>query len=189
MEIRLSLRLGLLLGGGLFGGSLGSSLFSLSGALSLDVLGNGFFLLGGLTSSFLLISGGLLGSTESLELLVDSLFLSVDILLSSSFSLFSELLLSDLLLLHLVDGFNQDRLVLELVTLGGQVEVMVAIDNFEIYYLIFLHIFSNFLGISVLPKETSKNTLSSHPQDLLWHSGVLGTLSFTVTGVTTCEES
>ena len=36
----------------------------------------------------------------------------------SGFSLFFELLFSDLLLLHLVDGFNQDVLVLEEITLG-----------------------------------------------------------------------
>jgi hypothetical protein len=43
--------------------------------------------------------------------------------------LFSELLLSDLLLLHLVDGFDEHTLVLEEVTLGSEVEMMVAISK------------------------------------------------------------
>ena len=45
----------------------------------------------------------------------------------SGISLFFKLSFSDLFLLHLVDGFDQDGLVLELVTLGGDVEVMVDI--------------------------------------------------------------
>jgi len=60
---------------------------------------------------------------HSLGVLLLSEFL---VLLSSSFLLFSQLISLDLFGLHFVDGFNQDSLVLELVTLGGKVEVMVT---------------------------------------------------------------
>ena len=85
----------------------------------------------------------------------------------SSFSLFFELLFSDLLLLHLVDGFDQNVLVLEQVTLGGDVEMMIDI-------------LVNLLGFSILLEKSSEDSLSSHPEDLGWHSSVLGTLSLTV---------
>ena len=51
------------------------------------------------------------------KLSVHSLFLSFSILLPSCFSLISQLLLSDLFLLHLVNGFNQHTLILKQVTL------------------------------------------------------------------------
>jgi len=69
-----------------------------------------------------------------------------------------------------VDGFDQDSLVLELVTLAGQVEVMVQM-------------LVDFLGSSILSEESSQNSLSSDPKDLLGSSGFLGTLSLTGTGV------
>ena len=67
-----------------------------------------------------------------------------------------------------MDGFNQDTLVLELVTFGTQVEVMVD----------FL---ADLLGVSILSEKSSQNSLSSHPEDFLGHSGVLSSLSLTVT--------
>jgi len=85
----------------------------------------------------------------------------------SGFSLFFKLLFSDLFLLHLVDGFDQDVLVLEQVTLGGDVEMMIDI-------------LVNLLGFSILLEKSSEDSLSSHPEDLGWHSSVLGTLSLTV---------
>lgn len=60
-----------------------------------------------------------LNTSHLFKLSIDSLFLSFSILPSSGFSLISKLLLSDLFLFHLVDRFNQDTLVLELVTLRG----------------------------------------------------------------------
>ena len=104
------------------------------------------------------------------QLSVDSLFLPFLILLPSGFSLVSQLLLSDLLLLHLVDGLDQHRLVLELVTLGSQVEVVIDV-------------LGNFLGLSVLLQKSSEDSLSSHPQNLGWHSSVSGTSSLTKTGM------
>ena len=88
----------------------------------------------------------------------------------SSLLLLSKLLLSDLLLLGLVDGFDQDSLVLELVTLSSLVEVVV--DTL-----------SDLLGLSVLSQESSQDSLSAHPLDLDWESGVGSTLSLSVAGV------
>ena len=88
----------------------------------------------------------------------------------SSFSLFFELLFSDLLLLHLVDGFDQNVLVLEQVTLGGNVEMMIDI-------------LVDLLGFSIFLKKSSEDSLSSHPENLRRHSCVSGTLSLTETVV------
>ena len=102
-------------------------------------------------------------SMVSLALLLSSLDLS-------SLSLFFEELFSDLLLLHLVDGLDQYVLVLEEVTLGGEVEVMVDI-------------LGDLLGLSVLLEKSSEDSSSSHPDNLTWHSCVSGTLSLTKAGV------
>ena len=95
--------------------------------------------------------------------MVSLLLLGCGLDLSSVF-LLSELFLSDLLLLHLVDGFDEDRLVLELVTLGSEVEMMIDIRV-------------DLLGFSILSEESSENSLSTHPEDLGWHSGVSCSLS------------
>ena len=68
----------------------------------------------------------------------------------SGFSLFLELSFSDLFLLHLVDGFNQDSLVLELVTLGGKVEMMIDVSV-------------DLLGLSIFLEKSSEDSLSTHP--------------------------
>ena len=89
---------------------------------------------------------------------------------SSGLSLFLELGLSHFLLLHLVDGLNQHRFVLEKVTLGAEIEVMVDI-------------LGDFLGLSVFLEKSSKDSLSAHPENLGRHSSVSGTLSLTETVV------
>ena len=66
-----------------------------------------------------------------------------------------------------MNSFDQQTLVCELVTLGSQVEVMV-------------NIFADLLGVSILPQQSSQNSLSSHPENLLGHSGVLSSTSFTM---------
>lgn len=99
-----------------------------------------------------------------------SSILSQGCLLLSGFLLFSKCLFSDLLLLHLVDGLDQNRLVLELVTLGGEVEVMIDVTG-------------DLLGLSILSQKSSEDSLSSHPLNLDWHSGVSGTLSLSWTVV------
>lgn len=40
-------------------------------------------------------------------------------------------------------------------------------------------------GLSVLAEQASQDSLAAHPDDLCWHTGLLGTLSLTKTGVTT----
>jgi len=89
---------------------------------------------------------------------------------SSGLLLFSQLVSLNLLSLLLVDGFNQDSLVLELVTLAGHVEEMIEM-------------LIDFLGSSVFSQKSSEDSLSSDPEDLLWHSCFLGTLSLTGSGV------
>ena len=95
----------------------------------------------------------------SLELLGSSLDLS-------SLLLFGELVLSDGFLLLLVDGFNKDSLVLVDVTLSMDVEEMIDI-------------LGDLLGFSILLQKSSKDSSSSLPQDLGWHSSVSGTSSLT----------
>ena len=99
-----------------------------------------------------------------------SLGLLLSSLDSSGFSLFLELGLSDFLLLHLVDGLDQNGFVLELVTLRAEIEMMVDI-------------LGDLLGLSILLEKSSEDSLSSHPEDLRRHSCVSGTLSLTETVV------
>ena len=124
--------------------------------------------------SFLL--WGLLDDTHSDSLSVVSLILLFSSLDSSGLSLLLKFLLSLLFGLHLVDRLDQDGLVLELVTLWGQVEVMVDI-------------LCDFLWLSILSEQSSKNSLSSHPENLGWHSCVSGTLSLTSTGMSSLSLS
>ena len=44
-------------------------------------------------------------------------------------------------------------------------------------------IFRDFLRLSILSEESSENSLSSHPENLSWHSCVSGTLSLTSAGM------
>ena len=111
-----------------------------------------------------------LGNTHGDGLSVVSSLLSLGGLLLSGLLLVGELLLSDLLLLHLVDGLNEDGLVLELVTLGGEVEVVVDVGR-------------DLLGLSELLQQSSQDSLSSHPLDLDWKSGVSGSSPLAVSGV------
>ena len=110
----------------------------------------------------------ILNDTHGNSLSVVSLFFSISGLDSSSISLLFKFLLEDLFLLHLVDGLDKNGLVFELVTLGSKVEMMINIGG-------------DLLGLSIFSKESSENSLSSHVQNLSWHSSVSGTLSFTET--------
>ena len=99
-----------------------------------------------------------------------SLFFLLGGLDSSGLTLLSQFLLSLLFCLHLVDCLDQNSLVLKLVTLGCKVEVMV-------------NVLGDLLSLSVLFEKSSENSLSSHPENLGWHSCVSGTLSLTNTSV------
>jgi hypothetical protein len=87
-----------------------------------------------------------------------------------------ELVLSDLVLLLLVDGFNKDGLVLVNVTLSMDVEEVIDV-------------LGDLLGLSVLLEKSSEDSLSSHPQDLGGHSCVSGTLSLSHTVVSSLSLS
>lgn len=65
---------------------------------------------------------------------------------------------------------DNGSLVLEGVTLGELVELVVQV-------------LVNLALLSVLGEQSSDDSLSSHPEDLLGHSSVGGTLSLTETGV------
>ena len=91
---------------------------------------------------------------------------------TSSFSFFVEGLFSLSFSLSSDDVFNQVSLVLEGVTLGGLVQSVVQV-------------LVDLASVSVLGQQSSQNSQSSHPDNLLRHTGVLGTLSLTVTGVST----
>jgi hypothetical protein len=67
---------------------------------------------------------------------------------------------------------NQSTSVLEGVTLGEVVELVVEV-------LVDLS-----LG-TVLDEETAEDTEAAHPEDLGWHTGILGTLPLTETSVAT----
>ena len=111
--------------------------------------------------------GFLFNNTHSHGLLVVSVLLPGGGLEGSGLSLLGEVLLSDLLLLHLVDGLDQHGLVLELVTLGSDVEVVVDI-------------LGDLLGLSVLLEQSSQDSLSSHVEHLGWHTGVSGSSSLSL---------
>jgi hypothetical protein len=102
-----------------------------------------------LTSSLWFI----LDDTHGNSLSVVSLVFLLGGLDSSSISLLFKFLFEDLLLLHLVDGFNKYGLVFELVTLSSKVEMMINVG-------------ADFLGLSIFSKKSSEDSLSSHPEDL-----------------------
>ena len=68
--------------------------------------------------------------------------------------------------------FNQDGFILELVTLAGEVELVVLV-------------LVNLFGFSVFSEEVSEHSLSAHPEDLGGHSSLSGTSSFTSASVST----
>ena len=116
--------------------------------------------------------GGLLSESHLGVLVRNSLLLTDGVLSSSGFSLSLEVLLADNFSLGLVDSFDENVLVLELVTLGSKIEFMV-------------HLAVNFLLVSISLEKTTENTKTAHPDDLLGHTGVFGTLSLTGTLMTT----
>ena len=90
--------------------------------------------------------------------------------------LVSQHLGSGLLCLLLVDELHQDTLVLEHVTLSLQVQLVVEMTV-------------NLFGLAVTLEEASQHTHPFHPHFLLGHSGILGTLSLTVTSMTALATS
>jgi len=74
--------------------------------------------------------------------------------------------------LGLVDGLDQDALVLETITLSGHVELVVEL-------------LVDLLGLTVLAEQATEHALAAHPEDLGRHTGLLGTAALTHTHVAT----
>jgi len=108
--------------------------------------------------------GGGLFLAHLLSLSGDTLLLADGVLGTTGFSLGLEFDLSLLLSLLLVDGLDQNVLVLVEVTLGAHVESVV-------------HSPVNFLSVSISAEESTENSLSAHPDKFAGHTGVLGSLS------------
>ena len=113
---------------------------------------------------------GCLLDTHLSVLASDSLLLADGVLCSSGGLLVLELLLTDDFGLDLVDGLDEDVLVLELVTLGAEVELVVDLSV-------------NLLSFTISLEESTEDTGSSHPEDLGWHTSILGTSSATLSVV------
>ena len=111
-------------------------------------------------------SGGLSLDAHLGVLHSQSLLLTDGVLGSSGLGLSLEFLLTEDLSLALVDSLDEHILVLELVTLGGEVKLMV-------------HLAIDLLLVSISAKETTEDALAAHPQDLHGHTCVPGTLSLT----------
>lgn len=139
--------------------SFGSSLHG--GSLLLDR-----FSLGG---DFLFNSGF---ETKLGSLAVDSLLLALGILGSTGVTLGINVGIADLFSLELVNGFHKNVLVLELVTLGSEVQLVIDV-------------LVDLLGVSVLLEESTEDTSSAHSEHLDGHTGLAGTLSVTSALMTT----
>ena len=73
--------------------------------------------------------------------------------------------------LGLVDVLHENTLVLEDVTLGLEVELVVEV-------------LVDLARLAVLAQESAEDTLASHPHDLGGHTGLRGTLAVTLSGTT-----
>jgi len=100
-----------------------------------------------------------------------STFTSSLVLHTSSLHLFSQILLSCLFGLGLVDVVHQDSFVFEDVTLGFHVQGVVEMPV-------------DLASLTVLSQQPTQDTLTSHPKDLGGHTGLSGTLSLTRASVT-----
>jgi hypothetical protein len=107
-----------------------------------------------------------------LGLLVGTTFTESLVLGTENISLFSESLSTNLFSLGLVDVFHQDTLVLETVTLGLQVKVVIQV-------------LIDLASFSVLGEKTTEDTHTTHPDNLAGHTSIGSTLSLTVTHVAT----
>ena len=101
-----------------------------------------------------------------LGLSCNSLLLALLVLCATSLGLSLKISLTEGLSLGLVDLLDQHILVLELVTLGGEVELVV-------------HVAVNLLLLSVSLKKATEDAKTAHVENLLGHTGVSGTSPLT----------
>merc|ERR1712179_194870 len=104
-------------------------------------------------------------------LAVFSSFTSFANLKTAGLSLVGEHFAASLLSLLLVDELHQDTLVLENVTLGFHVQVVVEMAI-------------NFLGLTIAFQKPSQHSHASDPHELLGHTGISSTLPLTKATVT-----
>lgn len=102
------------------------------------------------------------------DLLLLNLLLSVLLVLhSSGLLLLVELVTLDLFLLGFVDGLNEHLLVLELVTLGGKVELVIPVKKREKSQIkskrLKILVLVDFLRSAVFSQQTSQDSLSADP--------------------------
>jgi hypothetical protein len=71
-----------------------------------------------------------------------------------------------------MNGFHKYVLVFELVTLGTEVQLVIDM-------------FVDLLAVTILLKESTKNTSSANVKNLAWHTSIHSTLSMTSTLMTT----
>ena len=149
-----------------WGGSSCGLLFGFGSSFNWSSLFLNGFSLGG----NLLLDGWL--ETKLCSLAVDSLFLALGVLGSTGVTLGIDVLITDLLSLEFVNGLHKNVFVLELVTLGTEVQLVVDV-------------LVDLLAVSVLLEESTEDTGSAHGEDLHGHTGLVGTLSVTSTLMTT----
>ena len=103
-------------------------------------------------------------------LLLGTLLPELEVLLPPGVLLGLKLLGLHLLCLLLEDGLDQHGSVLELVSLGGEVELVIegSVD---------------LLGLTVLPQQSPQDALPAHPQDLGGHSALTGSSPLSGTSV------
>lgn len=129
----------------------------------------------GFLSSLLLLLGLELDGRDGGPLLGDSVGAALAhglVAQTAGLHLVGNVLGAGLLGLGLVNELHEDALVLEDVTLGLHVELVVEV-------------LVNLAGLTVLPQQTPENTLAPHPHNLGWHTGLVGTLSLTGARVAT----
>ena len=102
------------------------------------------------------------------SLLLLNLLLSVFLVLQSSgLLLLVELVALDLFLLRFVDGLNEHLLVLELVTLGGKVELVIPVKSEKVANKVKnalkILVLVDFLRSAVFSQQTSQDSLSADP--------------------------
>ena len=143
-----------------WGGSSCGLLFGFGSSFNWSSLFLNGFSLGG----NLLLDGWL--ETKLCSLAVDSLFLALGVLGSTGVTLGIDVLITDLLSLEFVNGLHKNVFVLELVTLGTEVQLVVDV-------------LVDLLGVSVLLEESTENASSAHSEHLDGHTSLTGSLSVT----------
>jgi hypothetical protein len=79
---------------------------------------------------------------------------------------------SNLFSFQFVNCFHKNILVLELVTFGSKVQLVVDV-------------LVDLFAVTILLQQSSKDSCSADSKDFAWHTGITGTLSVTGTLMTT----